>query len=75
MNIYAKVIAACLLCEFAIQLTASYLSLHSVLRRPAESFADFIDLGRFRELQHYAQARTRLWAISDAFNLIAVLLL
>ncbi len=74
MNIYAKIITAFLLCEFAIQQTASYLSLQSVLRSPAEAFADFIDRGRFRELQHYAQARTRFSAVSDAFNLFVLFL-
>lgn len=74
MTICAKVIAAALLCKFAIQLTASFLSLRSVLRRPAEAFADFIDRGRFCELQRYAQARTRLSAISDASRLSALFL-
>ena len=74
VNIYAKVILAALLSEFAIQLGASYLSLISLLRKPAESFKDLIDRDRYHQLQRYIRARTRLRTVSDS-SYLAVLLL
>lgn len=74
MNIYAKVILISLFSEFVIQLIAGHLSLVSLLRKPAESFADLIDRDRYHQLQRYIRARTRLRAVSDGFNLAVLLL-
>jgi STE24 endopeptidase len=73
MNIYAKVVLVALLVEFAIQQCASYLSLFSILGKPAELFADVIDDERYRRLQCYIQARTYLHTASETFYLAVLL--
>jgi len=74
MNIYATVILVSLLLEFGVRLIVAHLSLISLLRKPAESFADLIDRDRYHQLQRYTAARTRLRAGSEG-SYLAVLLL
>jgi STE24 endopeptidase len=74
MNIYATVVFIWFLSEFVIQLGASYLSLVSLMREPAQSFSDLMDIDRYHQLQRYIQARTWVRIGSDA-SYLAVLFL
>jgi STE24 endopeptidase len=74
MNVFAIVIFGGLLLVFVVQLVASSLSLSSVLRTPAESFAGLIDGNRYSQLQRYVRERTWLYIASEASYLGSLLL-
>lgn len=69
MNNYTLVILVALFAEFTIQTAAGCLSLSSILRKPAECFADLIGSSRYGELQRYVLERTWLYIGSEALFL------
>lgn len=74
MNIYAALILAALLIEFAVETVADILNLRSLDPRLPPEFQDTFDPEAYRKSQEYTRVRTRFGMVSGAVSLAAMIL-
>ena len=75
MNLWAAIILAALLLDFAVERLADVLDLGHLGRPLPPELRDVYDAERYRRAQRYAQARTRFGILVATVDLAALLAL
>jgi len=74
MNVYASVILAALVVNFAVSVVADLLNLGALRPGLPAEMVGTLDEGAYGRSQEYTRARTKFGLISQAFDLLALLL-
>ena len=73
MNVYATIILAALLLDYALKLTADVLNLKALSGELPGEFADVYDAEIYRKSQEYTRVTTRFGFVTSTFDLLVLL--
>ncbi len=73
MNVYAVIILAALLAEYALDIVSDVLTLQNLKSTLPEEFTDTFDQDEYEHAQDYTRSRTRFGLVSSTFGLVVLL--